>query len=302
MDSTELGTFIRSRREALSPAAVGLPTGPRRRTPGLRRAELATLAGISVEYLTRIEQGRDRNPSWQVLTALAQALRLSDEDRVVLGLAAKAAGGQPPCRWNTPEQPSRSLRPTVAALLDRFEPGPAVVLNRLGEIVAHTAGYTRLAGPVGILDTQPPNLVRFTFADARARTAYPEWDQVADDMVAHLKFSAGRSDPYAAALIEELRRTVGEPFTTRMDGPLAYPRGTGVQRLVHPEVGELRLALESLALSETDDQRLVVYLAADEASAAALDRLAGRRPGALRAVGGRFRASDRPVRGRSATG
>jgi transcriptional regulator with XRE-family HTH domain len=282
----ELGAFLRARREAVTPADVGLPTGSRRRTPGLRRAELATLAGISVDYLVRLEQGRDRHPSAQVLAAIADALRLPVEDRVQLRLITKiAAGGHDPLLCAA-AAPTRSVRPTVQALLDRLEPAPAFVLNRLGDVVAHTTGYARLTGPIGLLDTQPPNLARFVLTDPRARTAYPDWDRVADQQVAILRLEASRSHPHGAELVDELTITAGAPFTDRLAAPPSLPDRTGVERLAHPEVGELRLAFEILELPEADAQRLVVYLPADDATSAALDRLSGRQPGALRAVTG----------------
>ncbi|MCF6526557.1 helix-turn-helix domain-containing protein, partial [Streptomyces sp. JJ36] len=151
MSDNELGRYLRARREAVTPADVGLPPGTRRRTPGLRRAELATLAGVSVEYLTRLEQGRDRHPSAQVLGALADALRLPSAERVRLRQVAKAVGGHPgPCP--AAEPPARAVRPTVRALLERLEPTPAVLLNRLSEVLAHTTGYARLVAPLGVLD------------------------------------------------------------------------------------------------------------------------------------------------------
>src|SRR5215470_5991856 len=117
MGETELGAFLRARREAVPPAAVGLPHGTRRRTPGLRRAELATISGISVDYLTRLEQGRDRNPSPQVLGALADALRLSMAERIHLRNLAKAASGADTlCPGRLP--PERDVRPTMRALLE----------------------------------------------------------------------------------------------------------------------------------------------------------------------------------------
>lgn len=287
MSDNELGVFLRSRREALTPAEVGLPGGTRRRTPGLRRAELATIAGVSVEYLARLEQGRDRHPSPQVIAALAHALRLSAAERDVFRLLAKATGGLFSCVGTEP--PARSVRPTVRALLDRLEPAPAFVANRLGDVLAFTTGYERLAGPIGLLDGRPPSLVRFLFTDARARNAYPEWDRVADDRVGSLRIESGRADPHTVELTEELTRAAGAPFTDRLAAPAVLPRRTGVERLVHPEAGELRLAYEILELPDADDQRLVVYLPADDATSAALDHLAGRQPGALRAVPGQGR-------------
>lgn len=271
VSDNELGVLLRTRREAVPPAAVGLPNGSRRRTPGLRRAELATLAGVSVDYLVRLEQGRDRHPSVQVLGALADALGLSADERTLLYRTAKAAGGG--CCPGT-EPPARSVRATVQALLDRLEPAPALVLNRLGDVLAVTTGYARLAGPVGILDSPPPNLIRFVFTDARARTAYPEWDRIADEQVADLKIESNRTDPHVSMLVEELTITAGARFADRWRvPPVRLPTRAGVERLVHPDAGELRLAYETLALPDADDQRLVVYLPADDATSAALDRL-----------------------------
>ncbi|WP_169950451.1 helix-turn-helix domain-containing protein [Microbispora sp. H11081] len=286
MSDTSLGAFLRARREAVTPAEVGLPGGGRRRTPGLRRSELATLAGISVEYLTRLEQGRDRHPSVPVLAALADALRLSADDRLHLLHHFKAADGAGrlvgPCQG----PPAQSVRPTVLALLDRFEPAPAVVVNRLGDVLAHTGGYERLTGPIGLLDRRPPNLVRYVFADPRARAAYPEWDRVADERLAALRLGVGREDPHVEHLVNELTLAVGAPFAERLTTPPGPSRRTGLERLTHPDVGELRLAYETLDLSGDDSQSLIAYLPADDVTASRLDRLDGRRPGSLRAVTG----------------
>jgi transcriptional regulator with XRE-family HTH domain len=282
VSDNELGTFLRARRETVTPASVGLPAGPRRRTPGLRRAELATLAGISVEYLTRLEQGRDRHPSAQVLAAIGDALRLSAEDRIHLRLLTKATTGHV-CQA---AEPASSVRPTIRAMLDRLEPTPAVVVNRLSDILAHTDGYVRVAGPIGLLDGHRPNLARFVFTDERARTAYPSWAAVADAQVAYLKIESYRADPHVTEMVEDLTITAGAAFTDRLGTTTALPPRTGTELVHHPDVGPLRLDYETLDLTDADDQRLIVYLPADAATAAALDTLTGRRPGALRAVSG----------------
>ncbi|MFC5030903.1 helix-turn-helix transcriptional regulator [Streptomyces sp. So13.3] len=284
MSDNELGLFLRVRREGVAPGEVGLPTGPRRRTPGLRRSELAMLAGVSVEYVTRLEQGRDRRPSPPVLSALADALRLTANERIHLYRLTKGAEAGFTCLAGAP--PARTVRPSVQALLDRLEPAPAVLLNRLSDILAWTSGYERLTGPLGLLDGAPPNLARFVFADDRARTAYPDWELVADQQVAALKQGPFRADPHVAALADELTVTAGTVFSDRVESLPGLPRSNGVERLVHPEAGELRLAYETLDLAADDAQRLVVHLPADDATSAALDRLTGRRPGALRAVSG----------------
>jgi transcriptional regulator with XRE-family HTH domain len=280
MSESELGAFLRSRREAITPAEVGLPTGTRRRTPGLRRAELATLAGVSIDYLTRLEQGRDHHPSPQILGALADALRLFGQERIHLHILAKASGDPGfPCAAVDP--PARSVRPTVQALLDRLDPAPAYVANRLGDVIAFTSGYQRLAGPIGLLDGDRPNLVRFVFTDPRARDAYPDWDRVAGERAASLPIATRRLDPHLADLIDELTVSAGAVFAGRLKAA-NLPQRTGAERLAHPVAGELRLSYERLELADPDEQHLVVYLPADDASSAALDHLTGRQPGALR--------------------
>lgn len=281
MPDSELGTFLRARREAVQPADVGLPTGPRRRTPGLRRAELAMLAGISVEYLIRLEQGRDRHPSMQVLATLASALELSAGDRELLVRAAKAAGGNACPAQVSP--PAWTVRQTVEQMLDQLEPTPAVVLNRLTDVLALTTGYERLVRPLGVLDSPSPNLARYAFADSRAASVYPDWDEIADELVTNLTFDAKPDDAHLAVLAGELEVLAGDAFTSRYAAPPRAPRRHGVQRMTHPREGELRLSYESLALPE-DDLRLVIYLPADDASSASLDRITGREPRSLRAV------------------
>lgn len=283
MSDNELGLFLRVHRETVTPAEVGLPSGPRRRARGLRRSEVAALAGVSVEYVTRLEQGRDRRPSPQVLSALADALRLTAGERIHLHRLTKAAYPGFNCRGGA--TPARTVRATVRALLDRLEPTPAVLLNRLSDILAHTSGYEALTRPVGLLDAAPPNLARFVFTDSRARTAYPDWDHVADEQVAALKQGPFRADPDIASLADELAITAGDAFTRRTHAIPAMAKSSGVLRLVHPEAGVLRLAYETLELSADDDQRLVVHLPADAATAAALDGLTGPRSQPLRLVG-----------------
>ncbi|MEU3231450.1 helix-turn-helix domain-containing protein [Nocardiopsis alba] len=272
MSESGLGAFLRSCREATPPERVGLAAGPRRRTPGLRRAELATLSGVSVDYLTRLEQGRDRNPSPQVLVALADALRLSVGERVRLRNLSKTASGVGAlCPGGAP--PEREVRPGLRAVLSALEPAPAVVLNRLGESLVHTDAYERLMGPTGLLDReddQPSNRVWFVFADDRAREVYPEWEAVADARLGELWAEAAPGDRHLEHLVEELTIVAGEPFTGRWDAKPSPPPEHGVEVLAHPLVGRLRLTYERL---DGQGHRLVVYGAADEATADALAAL-----------------------------
>ena len=278
----ELGAFLRSRREAVTPAEVGLPEGPRRRTPGLRRAELATLAGVSVDYLIRIEQGRDTHPSPQVLAALADALRLTDDDMNHLRQLSVISNGVELCPYA--RVAARVVRPTVRAMLDQLEPAPAFVVNHLGDLLAWTDGYERLARPLGIVDGDEPNLVWFTFVDERARSVYRDWDDIADEQVANLHAEVRGPDDDTRVFVERLARAAGAEFTDRWDRRPVGVKRTGIKTLTHPEVGVLRLAFETLELPDPDRQRLVIYLPADQPTSAGLDRLAGRQPGALRSV------------------
>ncbi|MGF1661561.1 MAG: helix-turn-helix transcriptional regulator [Kineosporiaceae bacterium] len=278
----ELGDFLRTRREQVAPEEVGLPAGPRRRTPGLRRAELAMLADISVDYLVRLEQGRDTRPSTQVLAALARALRLDDADRAHLQHLATVSRGTELC---TRRGLARDVRPSVRAVLDRLDPAPAYVINHVADLLAWSDGWDRLARPVGLLDGTPPNLLRFVFTDPRAPDAYPDWDDIADDQVARLH-SLRRGDAFADELARDLESRSGAEFRRRWERrPLARDPGS-VTAMTHPAVGTLRLTVEVMELADPDDQWLVVHLPADAATAIGLDRLTDGPPGALRAVTG----------------
>ncbi|MGK5443691.1 helix-turn-helix transcriptional regulator [Micromonospora sp. URMC 105] len=280
----ELGAFLRSRREAVQPAQVGLATGARRRTPGLRRAELATLAQVSIEYLTRLEQGRDTRPSPEILAALADALRLDDADREHLRQLAATNHSRSLCPGERPTV-SRTVRPTVRAVLDALRDSPAYVLNRLGDVLAWNDPFDRLARPLGLLDGDRPNLVWFVLSDERARDHFPDWAQLADHQVAELH-RLRQGDRATDDFAERLARTVGAPFTQRWQRRPVTAPVTGVRGLRHPEVGLLRLTYETLEFADSDHQRLVVHLPADAATAAGLDRLQGRLPGHLRSVAG----------------
>lgn len=274
--STPLGDFLRARRDTTKPESVGLPAGSRRRAPGLRRSELATLAGISVEYLVRIEQGRDRNPSASVVNALAEALRLDASEREHLRYLSKITGGA--C-VGAQTQPRVEVRQSVRKLLDQLEPGIAIVTNRLGDVLAHTSAFELIARPSGLFDGDQPNLTWFVFTDARAHDAFPDWSRVADERAFDLWL--GPSAARSAQFVADLTQIAGEQFSRRMNGHAMPPRG--MLRWRHPVVGELRLDREILELPAADAQQVLVFLPADDPTADAVDRL--RRSGTtLRAV------------------
>jgi transcriptional regulator with XRE-family HTH domain len=273
-----MGDFLRARRDATNPETVGLPIGERRRTPGLRRSELAALAGISVEYLVRIEQGRDRNPSAPVVNALADALGMDAAERDHLRHLTKMTGGT--C-VGARAQAGRVVRPTVQRLLDGFEPGIAVVSNRLGDLLAYTRAFEAIARLAGLLNTNRPNLTRFVFTDPRAREVFPQWDQVADEQVFTLSCSPADDD--AAALKAELSASAaGEEFARRLDQHQFPARGT--LRLDLPTIGPTRWDRETLELPPADAQQLTIFLAADHATEEAANHIQHTGPTTLRAV------------------
>jgi transcriptional regulator with XRE-family HTH domain len=275
-----MGDFIRAKRDATRPEALGLPTGARRRAPGLRRGEVAAQAGISVEYLTRIEQGRDRSPSGAVLNAIGDALSLGPGERRHLTYLAKISGGA----CSGPHElvpPSREVRPTVLETLRRLEPAAAVITNRLGDLLAFTSGFEFVMAATGLLDAGQPNLTRYVFTDPRARDTFPDWEQVADEQAFSLWLgpSVSSSEWFKA----ELAPVAGPEFTSRLGQHLPPPRRQ--LRMRHPAAGELRWNRETLELPDQDAQQLVVYLPADQATTDALDELPAQ-PTRLRAVNG----------------
>ncbi|MFE7227748.1 helix-turn-helix domain-containing protein [Nocardioides sp. NPDC057577] len=271
-----LGSFIRDRRDRTTPESVGLPEGVRRRAPGLRRSELATLAGISVEYLVRIEQGRDRHPSPQVLRAIGDALRFDATAHEHLRTLAMASSGQ--CVG--PYSSGRDVRPGARTLIEQLEPGVAVLTNRLGDLLAHTETFDLLARPLGLLGHAEPSLTAYAFLHPRAREAFPDWDLVADDLVANLY--RGPNAGTSRRMIEALSPQAGPEFTDRL-GRHDLPHG-GVWRWRHPDAGELRFDVEELELPAADNQQILVLMPADTATAESLDAMRRRRAGALRAV------------------
>ncbi|MFI6576839.1 helix-turn-helix domain-containing protein [Nocardiopsis sp. NPDC050513] len=273
-----LGDFVRAKRDSVQPESLGLPERGRRRSPGLRRSDLAARAGISVEYLTRIEQGRDRNPSVAVVNALADALSLDRAERGHLRYLAKITGGE--CVAHArPEPLSRDVRPSVLETLRLLEPGIAMVTNRLGDVLAHTSAFEAVASGSGLLDADAPNLTRYVFTDPRARSFFADWDAVADEQAFDLWHapSVESSEWFST----ELAPAAGTEFTRRLNRHVVPARGD--LRLHHPSGCGLRLTRETLELS-SDAQQLVVLLPADEETAQAVDGLRGRPRGRLRVI------------------
>ncbi|WP_042377790.1 helix-turn-helix domain-containing protein [Streptacidiphilus melanogenes] len=252
-----MARFLRIRRGQIGPADVGLPTGPGvRRTPGLRREELAALAGVSVDYYVRIEQGRETAPSDAVLDALARVLRLSpDEHAHLLGLADQAAGRTPRRRPAEPKPAGPGLR----LLLESLRPSPAYVLDEVNDVLA--ANPEGLALMPGLADYAPGarNTIRYAFLHPAARTLFADWDRVARNCVAHLHTAELGAPGRTAALVEELSAASGE-FAALWRRHEVWVKRAGATAFRHPAIGRVTLANEVLTTAG-DGQRVLVYQA-----------------------------------------
>jgi transcriptional regulator with XRE-family HTH domain len=277
---TPLGEFIRAKRDRSRPEDLGIRVQERRRAPGLRRTEVAGRAGISVEYLTRIEQGRDRNPSGSIVNAIADALSLNAAERRHLTYLAKISGGA--CAGpHHREPPRRQVRPEVLQVLQLLQPAVAMVTNRLGDVLACTTAFQAVMAATGLLDAEPANLTRYVFTNPRARDTFPDWDHIADEQAFNLWLgpSAASSEWFKA----ELAPTAGPEFTSRLSQHLPPPHGQ--LRMRHPAIDhELRWNRETLELPAPDEQQLVIYLPADQQTTRALGQLRHEHQPRLRAV------------------
>ncbi|GAA2117979.1 helix-turn-helix transcriptional regulator [Streptomyces synnematoformans] len=256
MDRTELADFLRRCRARLTPADVGLPRGARRRTPGLRREEVAQLAGMSADHYTRLEQARGSRPSRQMLAAVARGLRLSDDERDHL---FHLAGEEPPRARGA----TGFVRPGLLLILDRLTDNPAQVLSDLGDVLVQNAMSRALTGDAEARTGDGRNIVWHFFTEPAARAVLPaeDRDHAARAAVADLRATLARrpSAPRAAGLVRRLRPRSAE-FAALWEAHDVAVRRRDVKRFVHPVVGLLELDCEVL-LTPEHDQRLVVYTA-----------------------------------------
>lgn len=285
---TTVAEFLRARRDQLQPADVGLPDNGRRRTPGLRREEVATLAGVSIDYLVRLEQGRDTRPSPSVIAALADALRLDDGQRRELYTLAMVSQTSELCPSARPL--ARAVAPSVTALLEGLGTTPAFVAGPANDVLAWNDAWGQLVRPLGILDGAVPNVARHVFLHPDARTVYADWVAAADEQVSRLRAATVRwgDDHDLAKLMDELRTSPA--FNERWSIFGATEKRRGTTRIVHPDIGQLRLNYEVLLLADdVDELRLITWLPADDSTAAALAGGAGNgvpsSPAQLRVIG-----------------
>ncbi|KDR64533.1 helix-turn-helix transcriptional regulator [Streptomyces albidoflavus] len=259
----EVREFLTSRRSRISPERAGLPAGPRRRVPGLRRSEVAALADVSVEYYAKLERGHLAGVSPAVLEAVARALQLDDAEREHLLNLARAADGsdalaRPRRRATRQWTPHRSLQWT----LDAVTGGPAFVRNGRMDVLAANPLARAFYADVYADPHNQANLARFNFLDPASRRFYPDWDLAADVAVAILRTEAGRNphDKELHDLVGELS-TRSDAFRTRWGAHDVRHHGTGTKRFHHPAVGALTLAYEGLEMATEPGLTLTVYTA-----------------------------------------
>ncbi|MGH3326015.1 MAG: helix-turn-helix transcriptional regulator [Streptomyces sp.] len=261
MDSrNEIRTFLTSRRARITPEQAGLPAyGGKRRVPGLRREEVALLAGVSVDYYTRLERGNAQGASESVLEGLARALQLDEAERAHLFDLARAANTAP----RAPRRPARQrVRPSVQRIIDSMITAPACVENaRLDVLAANRLGRA-LYSPLFADPARPANYARFIFLDPRATEFYVDWERLAGDTVALLRAEVGRNphDRALSDLIGELS-TRSETFRVWWAAHNVRFHRTGTKRFHHPIVGDLTLAFDVMDLTADTGLHLTAYTA-----------------------------------------
>ncbi|MFJ5800821.1 helix-turn-helix transcriptional regulator [Streptomyces decoyicus] len=256
----ELGRFLRARRTQTTPEQVGLAVGAGlRRTPGLRREELATLAGISIDYYVRLERGKETRPSPSVLDALARALHLDDQEHHHLReLAARAARYAP----EPPPAPSRTVRPHLKLLLESMRPNPAYIISRSMDFLAWNPGGLALYAGLDDWPAKQRNLARYLFLHPTARELFPDWDTQVRACVSRLRAIAG-----TAPDAPDLTNLVGELLLKSPDFAKLWERYDVTGRkpahktFHHPHVGTITLTAQAMHLEGTPGQRLGVYVA-----------------------------------------
>lgn len=253
--------FLTSRRAKITPQQAGVPTSGQRRVPGLRRSEVATLAGMSVEYYSKLERGQLAGASPSVLEAIARALHLDEAEREHLfDLAAAAQGGGMLARPRRRSDKQWTPTPGLQWILDAMRDAPAAIGNGRGDLLA--ANHLGRALYSDLLNEPRPNFARFIFLDEAARRFYPDWDYFADITVANLRTEAGRDprDRQLHELVGELS-TRSEEFRRRWSAHDVRIHAAGTKHFHHPVVGDLHLAYETVDLRTGGGVSMTVYAA-----------------------------------------
>ena len=263
---SEIREFLSSRRARITPQQAGLPNwGGTRRVPGLRREEVALLAGVSIDYYTRLERGSLDGASDSVLDGIANALQLDDAERSHLDNLARASQTSPR-RRRRPPRPAE-VRPELLRILDAMTEAPAYLRNGRRDLLAANRLGRALYRDMYDTAERPVNVARFVFLDPRARTFFLEWGTAARDMVAALRIEAGRNphDRGVSDLVGELS-TRSDEFATFWASQNVHFHRSGLKSIHHPAVGELQLSFESMDLPADPGLSLVVYSAAPGSS------------------------------------
>lgn len=263
-----LSEFLTAKRAAITPEMVGITDTGARRVPGLRREEVAFLAGVSVDWYVRLEQGRPVTPSEQVLTAIARILLLDDAETEYLTNLARPSGG-------SADRDLPSVRPGVLRMIARLHNQPAFVLGPRMEVLAGNELAWALLNDFPAEAEDQRNLLRWVFTDPGARALYLDWDAIASDLVGvlQLEASARPRDPKIRALVGEMA-TESQEFRTWWAEPRPQGRTSGTKHFHHPVVGDLTIDWEAFTLPDDATQTLFVYSGVDEASENALRMLA----------------------------
>jgi transcriptional regulator with XRE-family HTH domain len=259
----EVKAFLSSRRAKIAPEQAGLTSYNRnRRVPGLRRSEVADLAGVSVEYYAQLERGNLAGASDSVLDALARALQLDEAEQAHLADLADLARAAGPTARTRRKPAAQQVRPSVARLLELMTEIPAFVNNGRGDVLAANPLAEALLAPMFHAATRPVNHARFAFLDPRAREFWIDWSRIASDIVAMLRTEAGR-DPYDKGLTDLVGElsTRSEDFRTRWAAHDVRQHRTGIKQFRHPVVGELNLNYETVPLPADPGQTLTAFSA-----------------------------------------
>nr|BFE60302.1 helix-turn-helix transcriptional regulator [Dactylosporangium thailandense] len=271
----EVREFLTSRRARVTPEQAGLPAAGQRRVPGLRRSEVAALAGMSVEYYAKVERGSLAGVSAGVLEAIARVLRFDDAERAHLMRLAQEANGGGALLRPSRRPKARGVRPSLQWTLDAITT-PAIVVNNRADLLAANHLGRAMHADLYADPANPPNLARFTFLDSAARRFYPDWSRFADMSVANLRTAAG-IDPHDKGLhdlVGELS-TRSDEFRRRWGAHNVRIHGAGVKHFHHHVVGDLALAYESMDLQADPGLTLTIYAAEpDSPTAHALALLA----------------------------
>jgi transcriptional regulator with XRE-family HTH domain len=266
-----LGTFLRDRRLKLDPSAFGFPAG-RRRTPGLRREEVAQRANISPTWYAWLEQGRGGAPSADVLDRLARALMLTDaehEHLFLLGL-----GRPPEARYRK----SEGVTPRLQRVLDALDPSPALIRTATWDVVAWNRAATALLMDYGSLPPEQRNMLRFVFLDPRARSAHYDWESVARFVLSAFRLESTRAGAATEVepLVEELRRLSPEFDAMWRDNEVIRPHHDAVKHMRHPVFGPISFELSAFSVDGRPDLTLLVYNATTPEGAEQIASLLGR--------------------------